>query len=1201
RIDDKPASSSGNTYAIVIGIASYQDPDIRPLSFSNRDAEVFADFLMSASGGSVPEQNIKLLIDSGATVGEIDKSLRWLLNKAEADDKVYFYFSGHGEMENVTMNKNGFLICYNTPSVAFINMGLSINYLNDVANTLSVQTRAKVIMITDACHSGNMTGNRFSGNFFVGEQLMLKKENEIRMASSLPDQLSNENVDWGGGRGVFSYYLVNGMQGGLADENKDGTVSLGELKDYMETKMANDPVLKKEGDVQTPAIKGNADFNLSTVVKTEARRVIENVRNDSIAMSMAFQAQAQADEEYGQPDEYFFSLLKKERLETLTEELKLNERVPDTISFVLIAKLASLAGNNNGMAKMQELEGNLRNNKGELNRFNLDLASVFLDAGQNVITNYIKGDAAELERRRYYNSDNNGYDVYPKMFETAAKLSATDKYFSTKANVLFHYFSGVALRLKIPTTENPMPLVEKAFKEQQAALALEEYAAYIYNELGILYTYKQNVPEAEKNFIKATQLSPQWAIPQANLCVLYASMGKYDKGLKAGEIADSLQANLQTTNTSIGYVYEKTGNNLFAEEFYRKAIDLNSRHFVPFERLGNVYLNITDYAASDSFFYEADLRKKGYHFDGNEWASLILYSPTEMDGFSSCPLDTSVFNKKDILAFFFWGVREYEQKNYSNAVRILSKVVALDNSNPLVFHCLGKIYYDQQKWEEAELMFTYALQYHIDAAAFEMYTDSVINSFTYPYEHRCIDNFFGSSYYNKIEDYYFAGTLYEKWNHTNEAEIYFRKIIDLDQDGIGGYLKLWQLQEKLERYVEAEKTITYYTGVNEEQGERELNEFYRRVLEKYPEDGNWNHRLGLLLYSKAQAKSKSMYLDSIVWFPKINKEIFIDLDTYARMADRNHPDKDLILYDKLSTGSPREVTLNFERHDGGGFSLPGTGNYIPLAGPVYLPRFDGIKYLSKAADILAEKNILADVNFKIGNMYVWAGSKKQAYPYYVKSLNLLPSNANARLNLVNVSKAIYKNRAALTQLNYLYDSGQINFPKRMLFAEFSIHAGQFEKADRLLTETEAYYPYILPEIADLRGRRYMLADKSKEAIQYYKNYINISTNNEQLLIDHSETFKVDGKKVKSVTYSVVDKRRIPAYSLARLYAKVGNSKEAYKWLETAVEYGFNYSFVLKYDPYMDKLRNSSKWESLMKNIVFRDYTLKTKPVTDGSN
>jgi len=67
------------------------------------------------------------------------------------------------------------------------------------------------------------------------------------------------------------------------------------------------------------------------------------------------------------------------------------------------------------------------------------------------------------------------------------------------------------------------------------------------------------------------------------------------------------------------------------------------------------------------------------------------------------------------------------------------------------------------------------------------------------------------------------------------------------------------------------------------------------------------------------------------------------------------------------------------------FKIPGTEENIELAGPVILPRKDGITYLKRATDLLSEKETLADIHFKTGNIYLWAGSKKQAYPYFEKS------------------------------------------------------------------------------------------------------------------------------------------------------------------------------------------------------------------------
>lgn len=78
----------------------------------------------------------------------------------------------------------------------------------------------------------------------VSEQLRAARDKEIRITSSDENQLSNENEAWGGGRGVFSYYLVNGLKG-LADNSKDGIVTLDEIKTYLALSFNKDDLLKK--------------------------------------------------------------------------------------------------------------------------------------------------------------------------------------------------------------------------------------------------------------------------------------------------------------------------------------------------------------------------------------------------------------------------------------------------------------------------------------------------------------------------------------------------------------------------------------------------------------------------------------------------------------------------------------------------------------------------------------------------------------------------------------------------------------------------------------------------------------------------------------------------------------------------------------------------------------------------------------------
>lgn len=1177
-VQNNTVVTARNTYAIVIGIANYKYPEIPNLSFSGRDATVFANFLESAPGGSVPKENIRLLTDSTATIGEVDKALRWLVASCKEGDKVFFYFSGHGEMENVTMSKNGYLICYNTPPAAFVNMGLSIDYLNDVVNTISAQTKATAIVITDACHAGKMNENKFKGNFFVGEQLMLKKQNEIRMASCKAEELSNEKEDWGGGRGVFSYYLVNALQGGLADLNQDNIVSVGELKNYMEASMARDPVLKKDGDVQTPVISGNPDFELAPVIPTEAKKVKEQVKNDSLAMVMVMSSMPSPEEDDNTaPDEYFFSLLKSKNLEAVTDSLKLNEFSASEIPFIIIGQLLKEANTPKQNDKLTSLQNELKADAEKLNRFNLDIASALIDAGQNVIGSYLSGDEAELERRRYYNSNNKGYDVYTRMFSVAAKLSQSDRYYSTRAQVFFHYFSGLALRLKIPLMENQDSLIELALLHQRAALNLEEHAAYIYNELGVLLQYKKKFDEAAKYYDTASLLSPAWAIPKSNLCGLYTIKAQYSKALAYADSADALQKNLQSVSVNRGFINEKQRNFLFAEEDYHHAIDINSRHYVPFERLGFVNLNTANYALADSFFYEADLRKRGYHFKGNGWDNIQADVPVIPLSFSPCNVDTSILEQTDVFAFFTWGVQEYILKRYNNATRILRKVVAVEATNPLVYHYMGKAYYDQQKWEEASLMFRLAENNSKNPHDFNAYVDSVIRSKKYRYDHTCFENFFRNRYYGQVDDYFFSGTIHENWKHFEEAEKYFRLMTGINEnkegDDIKGkrqieiqhyaktaaHAKLWHLFERLGRYNETEDEIKNFGTVDSHAADQELNEFYRRMIDRFPENADWYYRLGTLLYKYAPLNNRVQYFDSIVRFPLLNKEMFIDFDLYPRL----YMNDTLSIYDVTELGVPRRIYITeYQLHvDKRTFKIPGTGENVPGAGLIYMPRKDGITYLQKAAERISEKEALADIHFKTGNIYVWAGSKKMAYPYFEKSLSLIPDNANARLTLVDIYKALHKNRAAYDQLNYLCDSNQINLEKRILLARFNIYKGDFVKAGQLLQIAEAYAPYLIPEINNQRSLALMLAGKPKPAIEFYK---------------------------KNIAEQETD-NQFNFYSLARLYAKMNNQNEAWKYLQIAVDAGFNYSYVFQNDSYLDDLRKTGKWQSFISGISMKKY------------
>ena len=259
----KPAGAA-NTYAVIVGISNYENAGIPQLEFAHKDAEYFANYLSSKAGGSVPADNIRLLLNEKASFAAVYDALSWLLGTAQQGDTVYFYFSGHGDMENSTIYKLGYLLSYNTPRTNYVNNALRIQDLNDIANTLSVKIKAKVILITDACHSGKLAGSDYRGTFLAADQLRTVKNNEIRISSCSADQLSAEDAGWGGGRGVFSYYLVNGLQG-MADKDHNRIVTVNEIKNYLDSCLAADALLAQKAMKQSPVIAGNDGFTLAHV------------------------------------------------------------------------------------------------------------------------------------------------------------------------------------------------------------------------------------------------------------------------------------------------------------------------------------------------------------------------------------------------------------------------------------------------------------------------------------------------------------------------------------------------------------------------------------------------------------------------------------------------------------------------------------------------------------------------------------------------------------------------------------------------------------------------------------------------------------------------------------------------------------------------------------------------------------------------
>ncbi len=86
--------TDGQTYALIIGISNYKY--IRPLTYADRDAELFRDFLRSSAGGNLPNDNVFCLLNEEAKAGNFwVKGMNWLRTKnMKKGDRLYIYMAG---------------------------------------------------------------------------------------------------------------------------------------------------------------------------------------------------------------------------------------------------------------------------------------------------------------------------------------------------------------------------------------------------------------------------------------------------------------------------------------------------------------------------------------------------------------------------------------------------------------------------------------------------------------------------------------------------------------------------------------------------------------------------------------------------------------------------------------------------------------------------------------------------------------------------------------------------------------------------------------------------------------------------------------------------------------------------------------------------------------------------------------------------
>lgn len=238
------------SYALVIGVGKY--PYLKKdqqLPFAEPDAESMFNILISREGGNFKFENVHRLIGADASLANIRKELEvWLPSVAQDGDRVLVYFAGHG----FVADGKGFLAPADVRPEDLKKTGYPMDQLGSVfAGRIKGKWK---VLLTDSCHSGAITPSEIGA---INKSMIDLDKSLFVMTASRDREVANESADFGGGHGVFTYFVERGM-GGAADENGDGIVTADELAEYVRTNVRK----ATEGKQNPTSDKGSFDPNM---------------------------------------------------------------------------------------------------------------------------------------------------------------------------------------------------------------------------------------------------------------------------------------------------------------------------------------------------------------------------------------------------------------------------------------------------------------------------------------------------------------------------------------------------------------------------------------------------------------------------------------------------------------------------------------------------------------------------------------------------------------------------------------------------------------------------------------------------------------------------------------------------------------------------------------------------------------------------
>lgn len=240
-----------NSWAVVVGINEYETTN--PLLHARADAQAVSQTLVEDFG--FPNENVVVLLDADASKDAVMEAFLDLNRRTAENDRVLFFFAGHGVTITSYRGEVGFLVPHNGDPAELH----TLVRWDELTRSADLIPAKHILFVMDACYGGlAIQRSLAAGSTRYLKDMLMRPVRQVLTAGKADEPVS----DAGGpipGHSVFTGYLLQGLRGEAA--TAEGVISANSLMPYVHY-----GVSRNDATQQTPHygfLQGDGDFVFS--------------------------------------------------------------------------------------------------------------------------------------------------------------------------------------------------------------------------------------------------------------------------------------------------------------------------------------------------------------------------------------------------------------------------------------------------------------------------------------------------------------------------------------------------------------------------------------------------------------------------------------------------------------------------------------------------------------------------------------------------------------------------------------------------------------------------------------------------------------------------------------------------------------------------------------------------------------------------